>query len=99
MLLRQDSPSARTDCVRQSNDFTDLGTLEANLWFIGRRPDLRAFPIGVGWRLATARAKSLPDWKRQIDPDQHPVALHPRPIQIARDTPYATHGAEADAYK
>jgi hypothetical protein len=62
-------------------------------------PDLRAFPIGVGWRLATARAKSLPDWKRQIDPDQHPVALHPRPIQIARDTPYATHGAEPDAYK
>jgi hypothetical protein len=37
MLVRQDSPSTRTNGTQQSNDFTDFGTLEANSWFIGSR--------------------------------------------------------------
>jgi hypothetical protein len=70
MLVRQNSPSARTSPIRQSNDFTDLGTLEANLWFIGVG-DLRVAPIGAGTRLAMQKGqKACLTGKSQIEPDR-----------------------------
>jgi len=84
MLVRQNNPSARTNCVRQSNDFTDLGTLEANSWFIGNR--LRAAPMAVGTALTMTERKRLPDWKIQTDRWlRQPRALHAQRIKIEHD--------------
>src|SRR5262245_21330979 len=95
MLVRQNSPSARTNCVRQSNDFTDLGTLEANSWFIGS--SLRAAPIAAGTPLAMTKRKRLPDWKTRSPDPCDSLACSIRGELRSSTTPPCDPQREADA--
>ena len=101
MLVRQNSRFGRTGRIRQSNDFTDLCTLEARLmvhWEVG---DLRTAPIGAGRDDAigdeearearlTGKAQIEPDRRNRLVGPGQPLdrALHPQRIQIdvRRDT-------------
>jgi hypothetical protein len=58
MLVRQKSPSGCTRRIQQSNDFTDLDTLEAILWFIGAG-DLRTAPRAAGTPLTMNKGEKL----------------------------------------
>jgi hypothetical protein len=87
-VFDKNSASAHTDRIQQSNDFTDLGSLEANLWFIGRRRSARCTGrAGRPWRPANASAGVT---LKARSPDRPIAAIpcrDPPPIQIEGGTP------------
>jgi hypothetical protein len=85
MLVRQNYPSVRANRVRHSNDFTDLGTLEANSWFIESKAICAAAPTDAGTPLAVMKRKNLPAGKcRSRDRRNSPSRSNRRELRSSR---------------